>query len=321
MKIFISWSGESSRAIATYIARWLRMLPFSTMETWMSGDAIDPGSRWSMELAQALESTEFGILCLTRENQIEPWISFEAGALSKAVEKAKVIPYLIGFSPEELKHPLRQFQAVPANREGTSKLVQSLFSLDSNCGRTQEDVRCSFEALWPDLEKEILAAVGSKIPEKKALGGQDDATHRLTHIEKMLESLSGRLLAWESRQSEHMAPKRSSLNRSRHLYVYTGGYTPSVQQQLLIYEYDDIEDFFALRNKVYFDTGGINPTHTYGHTWVLIDPKTRTPFMNTRMLTQGIPGKHYEDTRTLEEVGILPGMTLEMVKPEQTGQT
>jgi hypothetical protein len=56
MEVFISWSGERSRKIAEYLCKWLRKLPLS-IDAWVSGLAIDAGTRWQKELSQALEKT------------------------------------------------------------------------------------------------------------------------------------------------------------------------------------------------------------------------------------------------------------------------
>lgn len=51
MRVFLSWSGNASRHAAEAIARWLKILPFKEIDPWVSGDAIDPGTRWNKELS------------------------------------------------------------------------------------------------------------------------------------------------------------------------------------------------------------------------------------------------------------------------------
>ena len=82
MKIFISWSGERSRAAASVIRKWLPMF-FHSAQTWMSEGDISPGTRWGVILGRALEGANFGILCLTKENTESKWLHFEAGALAR----------------------------------------------------------------------------------------------------------------------------------------------------------------------------------------------------------------------------------------------
>jgi hypothetical protein len=56
---------------------------------------IDKGQRWGLILAEQLESTHAGVICLTPENLTAPWLLFEAGALSKLHKDSKVCTYLI----------------------------------------------------------------------------------------------------------------------------------------------------------------------------------------------------------------------------------
>jgi hypothetical protein len=58
----------------------------------MSAEDIDAGTRWGSEVTNELAETRCGIICLTQENQKAPWVLFEAGALSKTLEKTFVIP-------------------------------------------------------------------------------------------------------------------------------------------------------------------------------------------------------------------------------------
>ena len=125
MKVFVSWSGERSRVVAAALSKWLPDV-FQDLVTWMSAHNIDAGQRWGHELGEQLASTSFGILCLTPENLGSPWVLFEAGALSKVIGQAKVVPYLFQLSTTDVPFPLAQFQSVEASRAGTLDLVKSI---------------------------------------------------------------------------------------------------------------------------------------------------------------------------------------------------
>ena len=58
----------------------------------MSGSDIQKGSRGHFELAGALEGVRHGIVCLTPENLGEPWVLFEAGALSTSLASRHHLP-------------------------------------------------------------------------------------------------------------------------------------------------------------------------------------------------------------------------------------
>ena len=45
--------------------------------------------------ATELENSTFGILCVTKDNINAPWLSFEAGALSKTMDKSFVSPFCL----------------------------------------------------------------------------------------------------------------------------------------------------------------------------------------------------------------------------------
>lgn len=109
MKIFISCSGNSSRKVAYILKNWISLI-IPNIDYFISDD-IDKGSRWGSTLAKKLEDTNYGIFCVTKNNINSPWLNFEAGAISKYVEKASVYTFLYGMDRSELKGPLDQFQA------------------------------------------------------------------------------------------------------------------------------------------------------------------------------------------------------------------
>src|SRR5258705_10132077 len=125
MKIFISWSGDRSKHIAAALKQ---VLPFVLQgeEIFMSELDITPGDRWGNKLNQKLEECSFGIICLTPENLTAPWLLFESGALSKAVNESHVVPYILELKPTDIEWPLAQFQATVVDKPGTFKLFTSI---------------------------------------------------------------------------------------------------------------------------------------------------------------------------------------------------
>lgn len=78
MKLFISWSGEFSRKVAECLSVWIPTI-IQTVEVFYSPDDIAKGENWGNRLSEELEQSNFGIVCLTPENVLAPWIHFEAG--------------------------------------------------------------------------------------------------------------------------------------------------------------------------------------------------------------------------------------------------
>jgi uncharacterized membrane protein required for colicin V production len=76
-----------------------------------------------------------------------------------------------------------------------------------------------------------------------------------------------------------------------------------------------LKDMNALTDEVYFSLDGAVHPYAYGTEWVLRDKATRRVFRTLRMLTGTPAGQRLPDTRSLEEVGIKPGMELEAIPP------
>ncbi|MDI1355376.1 MAG: toll/interleukin-1 receptor domain-containing protein [bacterium] len=125
MKIFLSWSEERSKFIAEALRNWLPNV-IQVIEPWMSKEDIKSGGRWSPEIMTHLESSKFGIICLTPENQNNPWIMFESGALSKTIAQTFVCPLLFEMNPSEIVGPLSQFQANQFDKDGLFRIINSI---------------------------------------------------------------------------------------------------------------------------------------------------------------------------------------------------
>ena len=153
MRIFLSWSGERSRKVATALRGWLPLVVHYA-DPWLSERDIDAGERWAAEIGTQLEQANFGIICLTKDNLDAPWILFEAGALSKTLQTASVCPYLLDADFKDVSGPLAQFQAKKAERTHTLELLQAINAKASpavEMGRLAE----LFDALWPRLEAQL----------------------------------------------------------------------------------------------------------------------------------------------------------------------
>lgn len=164
MKIFLSWSGERSKAVAEALHDWLPKV-IQSIQPWMSAVDIDRGARWSADIAGELENTRIGILCMTPENLEATWIHFEAGALSKTIAKTFVCPYLFQVEPTDLKGPLVQFNAAKAQKDDTKKL---LLTINSGLDIPLEGsvVSESFEVWWPKLEERLNGIPAQQVKAK-----------------------------------------------------------------------------------------------------------------------------------------------------------
>jgi hypothetical protein len=166
MKVFISWSGETSRSLADALHNWL-LLVLHYVEPWMSDVDIDAGDRWGESVAKELEASNFGIICVTRENVSSSWILFEAGALAKSMKGSRVIPLLFDLDFRDISGPLAQFQAKKLEKSGIGEVVQSI-NQSAESPDDQGRATQLFDALWPQLEAAVDAIPTDTEPAKHA---------------------------------------------------------------------------------------------------------------------------------------------------------
>lgn len=153
-KVFLSWSGDRSKALAKILREWLPLV-IQSASPWISTDDITAGSRWSKNVARELDLTSFGILCVTPENLKAPWLLFESGALSKSLEKSHVCPFLMDVECSNLPGPIAQYQAVNATHDGTLHMLRSLNSTLGNLALSAKHLSLTFEKWWPMLSDKI----------------------------------------------------------------------------------------------------------------------------------------------------------------------
>ena len=152
MKLFISWSGEFSQKVAKKLSIWIPTI-IQSVEVFYSSDDIAKGENWGTRLDNALSDCSFGIICLTPENIAAPWIHFEAGALSAALN-ARISAVMLGVNPSALKGPLTRYQNTIFEREDFFQLFQSINDA-SERPLKPEILKNAFDNAWEKLEPEI----------------------------------------------------------------------------------------------------------------------------------------------------------------------
>ncbi|MFZ1080510.1 MAG: toll/interleukin-1 receptor domain-containing protein [Candidatus Kryptoniota bacterium] len=195
MKVFISWSGASSKLVAESLQDFLKKVIQAT-EPWTSVD-IQKGSRWEAEIAKKLEESQVGIICLTRENIHADWILFEAGAISKAHSNL-ACTLLIGLKDTDIDYPLKQFQHTQTECEDIRKLVHGINKQLGKTGGTllEEKVLDDlFDKCWPALKNAIDESLKMTHGDTKPTRPTDDI------LNEMLETVrnTNRRLSEEAR--------------------------------------------------------------------------------------------------------------------------
>lgn len=166
MKIFISWSGQRSKAVAELVSDWIKCV-IQASKPWISTRDIDRGAIWFSEISDQLKNTSAGIVCLTQENKDKPWILFETGALAKGLTTNRVCTFLVDLQPSDLEDPLAQFNHTMPEKGSMWELVRSLNGcLTEQCldERILEQV---FKTYWPQFESGLKKALENNPPNVK----------------------------------------------------------------------------------------------------------------------------------------------------------
>ncbi|EHU0329683.1 toll/interleukin-1 receptor domain-containing protein [Vibrio anguillarum] len=154
MNVFLSWSGDRSKAVAELLDSWLQCV-IQAVDPWMSSKDIDRGSLWFSEINDQLQNTTIGIICLTQENKNKPWILFEAGALAKGLSNSRVCTFLIDLEPTDVGTPLSQFNHTFPSQDGLWELVRTLNNSLKDKGLKEKTLELVFETYWPKFESEF----------------------------------------------------------------------------------------------------------------------------------------------------------------------
>ncbi len=178
MNIFISWSGERSKAVAIFLADWLRCTIQAT-RPWVSSRNLERGSLWFNVIYEKLSECSVGVVCLTPENQSKPWILFESGALAKGIISNKLFTFLIDLQPNDVIEPLNQFNHTMPTGGGIMALLETINSglMDPLPASTLQSV---FDTYWPRFEdgyKKILDS--NPVEDRAPLPDRDDLVREL----------------------------------------------------------------------------------------------------------------------------------------------
>ena len=151
MKVFISWSGQQSQELGEVLRDWLPAV-LQLVTPYFTPSDIEKGTRWSTHIAQELSASKVGILCVTRDNLHSDWILFEAGALSKSLDKTHVCPILFGITNTDLAGPLKQFQTTEFTKSDMQRLLGVINGRIGDNKLPQKTLDTVFEKWWPDLK-------------------------------------------------------------------------------------------------------------------------------------------------------------------------
>lgn len=262
MQVFLSWSGDRSRELANALREYLPMV-IQSVTPWFSPDDIDKGSRWLADLTSQLQKQSVAIVCVTPECVNSPWLLFEAGALSKALDASWVCPILLDIEPSDIKGPLAQFQSTRVTKDDMRKLLATLNRrLESPLADIQLDKLHNI--MWDDFEKKIKSIVKPSAATAPLHRSQNDllveVLERVRGLERKIfnsevpQGCLGKSF-WESsglnvKGRQHLANHNDLLEKTkkiRHLYESTLKRVSMLEADLAVLSDIDSERYISLQ--------------------------------------------------------------------------
>lgn len=144
---------------------------------------IEGGARWTHEIPKQLNECGDGLVVVTTENHVAPWLHFEAGALSKQIDASYVTPLLFDAEIGEIQGtPLALFQA---KRIDQDDLRQLMVEMGSRRGKEEAGIRRRFNHAWEDFESAISGLRKTATKTKRRLNNDD--------LGAMIESLTAQI--------------------------------------------------------------------------------------------------------------------------------
>ncbi len=161
MKVFISWSGDTSHKVALILKNLLACV-IQSSKPWVSSEDINRGSVWFNEINEVLKDVSIGKVCLTQSNKKNPWILFEAGALAKGLNSNKVCTFLIDLKPNDVEVPLSQFNHTLHDKESMFKLIKTINSELKENKLDLDILKKSFDVNWEEFNKKFNEILNEK---------------------------------------------------------------------------------------------------------------------------------------------------------------
>lgn len=151
MSVFISWSKPRSQAFAVAMHKFIKRC-IQAANPWMSMQT-PAGAAWAETIMAQLESAVAGIICLTQDNQQEPWLIFEGGALAKQ----RILHVVsVDIAPSAIKFPFAAYQATVPTKEGMLELLRAINKrLDALLQRADADLVEDCDLHFPAFDAEL----------------------------------------------------------------------------------------------------------------------------------------------------------------------
>jgi hypothetical protein len=203
-RIFLSWSGERSRYVATVLREWLPNVIQQLDVPFMSEKDIEKGTIGLTEIDKRLDGTLFGVVILTPENQARHWINFEAGAIGRSLEEwrevqgrpNRVCTVLVDLTPTQVVGPLSKFQHTELAKQDDVELLLKTINKHLRSPLGDDRLKQIFKIHWPDLAeklKQVPKSDSKKTPARETGEVLEELTTIVRSLSSQVDHLGARV--------------------------------------------------------------------------------------------------------------------------------
>ncbi|MBP7930859.1 MAG: toll/interleukin-1 receptor domain-containing protein [Acidimicrobiia bacterium] len=212
MKIFISWSGSLSKAVALDLKEWLPKV-IQVADPWVSEVDIPKGAAWFDEIRDALKFAAVGIFVVTPESADSVWLNYEAGSIAQILTERRVCPFVVGMTKAQVQPPLGLLNGTEAlNR---TDVLNFLLTVAADEVRP-ETVKHAFEREWDEFESSLrtrmeeanaggappaMRTLDDKVDEILGLVRRNEANSKESGVSYLARDKDGRVYITEGRYS------------------------------------------------------------------------------------------------------------------------
>lgn len=167
MKVFISWSQDTSKSIAPILKENFEYFFNKQIEFWVSSLDITTGSFFTVDILETLSETDVGIICLDKSNFKQNWLYFESGFIYghnydiSSKRKQIIFPIIFDNSKVDIFSgtPFQHLQLKYFNKDNIKNMLKKInecYYIKNN--RYPVDLEIferHFESIWNKLYSDV----------------------------------------------------------------------------------------------------------------------------------------------------------------------
>lgn len=157
LNVLISYSGQASHLVAEKLDKTIKRVFGGRIVPCIHDSDRQSGRLWLPKLEKTLKATRIAILCITHENNLSPWIHYEAGVCYRK-KKGRAFVFLCDVNATPLKGPLRYFNAINGWEEKAVKELFSKLNKELRKRKRLTGVDGAVNRHWNTIERTLLKA-------------------------------------------------------------------------------------------------------------------------------------------------------------------